>query len=135
MRCASCIVDALFAMEFVGSPSAESLQDDVPSMPSSPSLEEASLMPAQSNQPFTPEVVAVLQSLYRRGMTGWGKRHSLDIESAVASTGLQLSQVKVCYCGINKTISCENFFLVELDPKTEYEENGSRYKVRSFTPG
>lgn len=87
-----CVVDA---MEFLDSPGAESLQDDIPS---SPTLEEESLMPVQSNHPFSPEVVAVLQSLYRRGMTGWGKRHSQDIESAVASTGLQLSQVKVCHC-------------------------------------
>ena len=42
------------------------------------------------------EVSALVESLYVRGMTGWGKRHSRDIESAIASTALQLTQVKVC---------------------------------------
>ena len=44
---------------------------------------------------FSPEVVAVLESLYQKGMTGWGQKHSRDLESAVESTGLNLSQVKV----------------------------------------
>ena len=47
-------------------------------------------------KPFSPKVVAVLQSLYQRGMTGWGIKHSKDLESAVKSTGLNHSQVKVC---------------------------------------
>ena len=47
------------------------------------------------SKPFPEEVATVLESLYIRGMTGWGKRHSRDIESAIASTGLQLTQVKV----------------------------------------
>ena len=50
----------------------------------------------QSGKPFSKEVAAVLESLYSRGMTGWGKKHSGDIETAIASTGLQLTQVKVC---------------------------------------
>ena len=41
------------------------------------------------------EVVAVLESLYRKGMTGWGKKHSTDIEAAISSTGLHLTQIKV----------------------------------------
>ena len=47
-------------------------------------------------KPFPEEVATVLESLYIRGMTGWGKRHSRDIESAITSTGLQITQVKVC---------------------------------------
>ena len=31
---------------------------------------------SHSHKPFTPEVVAVLQSLYKKGMTGWDQRHS-----------------------------------------------------------
>jgi len=42
------------------------------------------------------EVAAVVESLNVRDMTGWGKRHSRDIESAIARTALQLTQVKVC---------------------------------------
>ena len=45
--------------------------------------------------PFSTEVVSVLQSLYRRGMTGWGKNHSDSLEAAMRSTGLDLEQVKV----------------------------------------
>ena len=52
--------------------------------------------PEADCKPFSPHVVAVLQSLYQRGMTGWGIKHSEDLESAVKSTGLNLSQVKVC---------------------------------------
>ena len=50
----------------------------------------------QTGKPFSKEVAAVLEALYSRGMTGWGKKHSADIETAIASTGLQLTQVKVC---------------------------------------
>lgn len=49
-----------------------------------------------SGKPFSKEVAAVLEALYKRGMTGWGKKHSGDIEAAITSTGLQLTQVKVC---------------------------------------
>ena len=45
--------------------------------------------------PFSTEVVSVLQSLYRRGMTGCGKNHSDSLEAAMRSTGLDLEQVKV----------------------------------------
>ena len=50
----------------------------------------------QTGKPFSKEVAAVLKALYSRGMTGWGKKFSADIETAIASTGLQLTQVKVC---------------------------------------
>ena len=46
-------------------------------------------------KPFSPQVVAVLQFLYQRGMTGWGIKHSKTLESAVNSAGLNHSQVKV----------------------------------------
>ena len=59
-------------------------------------MEDDTSRPSQSGKPFSKEAGAVLESLYRRGMTGWGRKHSQDIESAVASSGLQLSQVKVC---------------------------------------
>ena len=49
------------------------------------------------NKQFSMEVVDVLEALYRRGMTGWGKKHSQDLDTAIASTGLHLTQVKV-YC-------------------------------------
>ena len=52
--------------------------------------------PEAACKPFSSHVVTVLQSLYKRGMTGWGIKHSEDLESAVKSTGLNLSQVKVC---------------------------------------
>ena len=44
---------------------------------------------------FTEEVHEVLQTLYRRGMDGWGERHSPNISIAMARTGLNLSQIKV----------------------------------------
>ena len=45
---------------------------------------------------FPNEVTAILERLYSRGMTGWGKDHTGDIDIAIGSTGLTLSQVKVC---------------------------------------
>ena len=44
---------------------------------------------------FPEHVKAVLESLYHRGMTGWGARHSGSFDEAVKSTGLNDSQVKV----------------------------------------
>ncbi len=44
-----------------------------------------------TNQKF----LAVLKQLYVGGMTGWGNDHCRDIELAIVSTGLSLSQVKV----------------------------------------
>ena len=52
--------------------------------------------PEAACKPFSHLVVAVLQSLYQRGMTGWDIKHSEDLETAVKSIGLNLSQVKVC---------------------------------------
>ena len=45
--------------------------------------------------PFPKDVIKVLESLYSRGMTGWGARHSNAIDVALQSTGLDLSQLKV----------------------------------------
>ena len=47
-------------------------------------------------RPFTQETVAVLEALYAKGMTGWGKKHVKNIGTAICSTGLHLDQVKVC---------------------------------------
>ena len=49
-----------------------------------------------ANKPFSEEAVAVLSSLYRKGMIGWGKKHAKEIQTAVSATGLSHSQVKVC---------------------------------------
>ena len=47
------------------------------------------------NQKFPGAVSAILEGLYQKGMTGWGKMHSADFRMAVTSTGLTSSQVKV----------------------------------------
>jgi len=44
---------------------------------------------------FSREVTQKLESLYDRGMTGWGKAHDSIINVALTSTGLTLSQLKV----------------------------------------
>ena len=72
-------------MELESSPSGSDSEGESPAMTT-----------VQTGKPFSKEVAAVLEALYSRGMTGWGKKHSADIETAIASTGLQLTQVKVC---------------------------------------
>ena len=54
-----------------------------------------SAMDVQSGKPFPKDVTEKLEALYRRGMTGWGKAHESDINLAIASTGLKLTQIKV----------------------------------------
>ena len=49
-----------------------------------------------SGQKFPEEVAAILQGLYNRGMTGWGKVHAGELDVAVGTTSLTYSQVKVC---------------------------------------
>ena len=44
---------------------------------------------------FSDEIHATLRSLYERGMTGWGKKHSVSLNIAKDTTGLNLSQIKV----------------------------------------
>ena len=46
-------------------------------------------------QTFPPKVSGILEMLYQRGMTGWGKKHSAEVRFAMTSTGLKLSQIKV----------------------------------------
>lgn len=46
-------------------------------------------------RPYPEHVNQVLESLYTNGMTGWGTKHSANLELAVKSTGLELQQVKV----------------------------------------
>ena len=46
---------------------------------------------------FSEEVHQTLSSLYARGMTGWGKKHSVCLNIARDRTGLTLSQIKVGY--------------------------------------
>ena len=48
------------------------------------------------SQKFSYEAVAILESLYSSGMTSWGRDHSDSIRTAISSTSLTLSQVKVC---------------------------------------
>ena len=61
------------------------------------------------HRPISEEVVAVLEALYKRGMTGWSKKHQGDIETAVKSTGLCRSQVEVCLnCHITRIASNTN---------------------------
>ena len=53
--------------------------------------------------------MAVLEALYKRGLMGWGRRHQGDIETAVKSTGLCPSQVKLCLnCHIIRIASNTN---------------------------
>ena len=44
---------------------------------------------------FSDETLAVLKSLYKKGMVGWGRSHADQVKEAVSITGLQLDQVKV----------------------------------------
>lgn len=46
-------------------------------------------------RPYPEHVGRILESLYKSGMTGWGAKHSANLDQAVRSTGLNLSQVKV----------------------------------------
>ena len=46
-------------------------------------------------RPYPEHVGRILESLYKSGMTGWGAKHSVNLDQAVRSTGLNLSQVKV----------------------------------------
>ena len=62
---------------------------------SSCSEEDGKFLKVRSLQKFPPEVSDCLERLYANGMTGWGMDYSNDVELAVKSTGLSLSQVKV----------------------------------------
>ena len=49
----------------------------------------------ESGKPFPKDVTEKLETLYSRGMNGWGKAHKSEIDVAMTSTGLELSQIKV----------------------------------------
>ena len=66
--------------------------DDYPAV----SVSDNSAVPVvKSSGKFSDETLAVLKSLYKKGMVGWGRSHADEIKEAVAVTGLQLDQVKV----------------------------------------
>ena len=48
----------------------------------------------ESSGKFSPTITTKLESLYNRGMTGWGKKHDSDIKVALACTGLTILQLK-----------------------------------------
>ena len=77
----------------------------------------------EASGPFSTEVVSALQSVYKRGMTGWGKKHSSSLEVALRSIGLNLGQVKVS--GEGSASDNYNYY-PESDMKKEYEERGRR---------
>ena len=52
----------------------------------------------RSGKVFPKHVVAVLESFYSRGMTGWGEKHSIVIDEAMALTELTIDQLKVNPC-------------------------------------
>ena len=70
---------------------SENLQDHA----APPQQPEAGTLHCAAGQPFPKRVTEMLENLYSRGMTGWGKSHSATVEVAVSSTGLTLPQVKV----------------------------------------
>ena len=45
---------------------------------------------------FSDDTQQVLKSLYKRGMTGWGKKHSAFLDLAAGRTGLTQPQIQVC---------------------------------------
>ena len=50
----------------------------------------------QQFEQFPKETVAILDSLYSRGMTGWGRSHTADVQVALKSTNLNIEQIRVC---------------------------------------
>ena len=50
----------------------------------------------QQFEQFPKETVAILDSLYSRGVTGWGRSHTADVQVALKSTNLNIEQIKVC---------------------------------------
>ncbi len=55
--------------------------------------------PASTDPPngrsFPKEINTILESLYSRGMNGWGAIHKESVETAVTTTGLSVSQVNL----------------------------------------
>ena len=50
---------------------------------------------SRPGHPFPKKVQSILESLYNKGMTGWGAKHTAAIEVAIQSTGLSDAQIKV----------------------------------------
>ena len=79
---------------------------------------------------FTEEAHETLRALYSRGMNGWGKKHSANINIAMAKTGLTLSQIKV-YIYVASNFRFTSYALqLELDQKSKYGEKGSGTGLR-----
>ena len=84
-----------------------------------------------STQPTTQMDVPISracgESLYKSGMTGWGAKHYANLDQAVRSTGLNLSQVKVLYivngCMFNTQPQSAS---IGVDQKEIFEEEGCR---------
>ena len=51
----------------------------------------------ESGKPFPKDVTEKLEALYSRGMNGWENAHNSEIDVAMTSTGLKLSQIKVSF--------------------------------------
>ena len=87
------VIDFEDLMEHQSSPSLFSSDSDIEF--ESPVQNDGLIMCA-SNKPFSEEAVAVLRSLYTKGMIDWGKKHAKEIQTAVSATSSSHSQVKVC---------------------------------------
>ena len=91
------VEDALFHNTF-GSCDSEASADD---SQSETILSEDDDVGAEraSGKPFPncKDVTEKLEALYSRGMNGWGKAHKSEIDVAMTSTGLKLSQIKVSF--------------------------------------
>ena len=69
-------------------------------------------MGKSSGQKFSSQATAILESLYSTGMTGWGKDHEDNITAAVESTGLTLTQIKVCCYVIKRHCILSSFHVL-----------------------
>ena len=68
--------------------------EDITLFPPSPKRRKMS-DPMVSGKPFPEDVKRKLESLYYAGMNGWGRKHQSELDTAMATTGLSLEQVKV----------------------------------------
>ena len=50
-------------------------------------------LPKRRGQLFPRRTTEILEGLYARGMNGWGKSHTSQIEEALDLTGLELSKI------------------------------------------
>ena len=92
------VADALFesADNALGSRDSEASADESQSETLSDDDDDPGAERAlESEKPFPKDVTEKLEALYCRGMDGWGKAHKSEIDVAMTSTGLKLSQIKV----------------------------------------